>query len=100
MSRTALKAGYGFSLVLAVAYAILTRQLLLGFIIATIPVGFYLAYLTLQLFQRLVVALERIAENTDGETGDRLRTDGATDDRSGTAADDSDEERSVSKLFE
>jgi len=83
---------------LAVVYALLTRSLLLGILIV-------LFLLSVWLFYRLVVAVERIADNADQLAA--ATTDGGqngTGRRSSTDRDDKErppvEERSTDELFE
>ncbi|WP_435365421.1 hypothetical protein [Haloarchaeobius sp. DYHT-AS-18] len=90
MPSRAQKVGVGVVVILVLGYAIITRNILFGLFLATIPVGFYLAYLTLQLFRRFVVALERIADSIENSPGNtQIRTDGSAD-----------EDREVSELFD
>ncbi|MCT9095035.1 hypothetical protein [Haloarchaeobius sp. HME9146] len=93
MPSRALKIAYGAFAILVLGYAIITRNILLGLLLATIPFGFYLTYLTLQLFRRFVVALERIADSVETNDTDRFRTDGSE-------REDHDEDREVSELFD
>ncbi|WP_267641550.1 hypothetical protein [Haloarchaeobius amylolyticus] len=94
MSSRALQVGYGAFVLLVMGYAILTRNLLLGLLVAVVVPGvLYLGYVMLQLLRRLVVALERIADNVEAGDVDRLRTDGSE-------RQDDDEDREVSELFD